>query len=97
MADSWLLICGLSLATLSIRLGGFLLGARLPDDGSWARALNALPGCLITALLTVILMQAGPDEWLAAALSLAIAVVTRSLPLTMLVGIAALSILRTAL
>jgi uncharacterized membrane protein len=95
MADSWLVIVGLSIATFAIRLSGILLGQRIPRDGGWARALNALPGCLLVSLVSVALLSGGPKEWIAAAIAIAVAIVTRSLVLTMAVGIACIWALRT--
>lgn len=94
MASPWIVIAGLSSGTFAIRLGGYLLGARLPASGPWARALTALPGCLIAALLTVILVQSGPADWLAAAVACGVALVSRSLPLTMLAGMLAVALAR---
>ncbi len=94
MGEPLLVIAGLAIGTFAIRLGGYLLGATIPSGGPWAVALNALPGCLIAALLAVILVQAGPIEWGAAALSLAVALLSRNLPLTMLAGIGAVWALR---
>ena len=94
MDDRWLLIVLLALGTLVIRLAGYLLGARLPRDGRWARGFAALPGCLILALTTVLLLQTGPLEWTAAAVATAVAIPTRNLPLTMLAGMTALGLLR---
>ncbi|WP_120500556.1 AzlD family protein [Roseovarius sp. EL26] len=94
MADQWFVILGLAIGTYAIRLGGYVLGARLPTSGAWARAFNALPGCLIAALMTVTLAQGGPAEWGAAGLALIIALLTRNLPLTMLTGIVAICSLR---
>ena len=94
MSEPWLLIIGLAVGTYSIRLGGFLLGARLPVTGAWKRAFEALPGCLIAALIAVILVQGEVAEWIAACIALATALLTRSLPLTMVVGIAAVWTLR---
>lgn len=89
-----LVIMGLIAANLIIRLGGLYLGAALPQHGPWARGLKALPGTLITALVTLQLMQGGPAEWAAGAVALIVAMLTRSLPLTMLAGIIAIYLLR---
>ncbi|MFT5508841.1 MAG: putative membrane protein [Hyphomicrobiaceae bacterium] len=94
MTDPWMVIVGLAIATFAIRLGGIYLGQGLPKNGSWARALNALPGCLIVALVSVSLLSGGPLEWLAGAIAAVVAIFTRSLPLTMAVGIAAIWLLR---
>jgi uncharacterized membrane protein len=87
-------IIGLGLANLIIRLGGYYLGAALPQTGPWTRGLKALPGTLITALVTLQVMQGGVNEWIAAAAALAVAVVSRSLPLTMITGILVIYALR---
>lgn len=89
-----LVIAGLAAANMIIRLGGFYLGAALPQHGAWARGLKALPGTLITALVTLQLLNGGPDEWIAGAIALAVAIVSRNLPLTMLAGIIAIYTLR---
>jgi uncharacterized membrane protein len=89
-----LVILGLTVANLMIRLGGYYLGAALPQTGPVARGLKALPGTLITALVTLQLINGGPAEWGAGAVALMAAVVTRSLPLTMLAGIITIYLLR---
>ncbi|MFL5285920.1 MAG: AzlD family protein [Rhodopila sp.] len=94
MPEHWIVIAGLAAGTFAIRLGGYLLGARLPSTGAWARAFAALPGCLISALVAVILVQGTPAEWVAAAVALEVALFTRSLPLTMVTGIAAVWLAR---
>lgn len=95
MTDQWVLIVGLAIGTYLIRITGYMLGARLPSTGSWAKAFAVLPGCLISALLAVIIVQGSPAEWIAASIALVIAILTRSLPLTMIAGITAVWILRT--
>jgi len=95
MDEHLIVIAGLALGTFAIRFGGYVLGARIPSNGPWTRALQALPGCLIAALLAVILVQAGPAEWVAAAAALAVALLSRSLPLTMLAGVGAVWLLRS--
>ncbi|MEE2692379.1 MAG: AzlD domain-containing protein [Pseudomonadota bacterium] len=94
MSETHAAIAALLVGTLTIRLAGATLGQRLPTEGGWARALNALPGCLILSLVIVMLLNGGPREWFAAALALATAAVTKSLPATMAVGVAAVALLR---
>jgi uncharacterized membrane protein len=94
MPEAILLTAGLAAATFAIRLGGYLIGARLPTTGRWVRAFDALPGCLIAALVTLLLAQGDWPEWLAAAIALAVAIPTRSLPATMLAGIVVVAVLR---
>lgn len=88
MAETVWLIAGLAGLTFAIRLAGYLVGARLPTTGRWARAFDALPGCLIAALVTLLLADAGRNEAVAAVIALAVAIITRSLPVTMIAGIA---------
>jgi len=88
MDDIWWVIMALAGATFVIRMAGAVLGQRLPQQGSWARALTALPGCLIVALVSVSLLSGGPNEWIAGACAALTALMTRNLPLTMAVGIA---------
>ena len=95
MTEPWLVIIGLAIATFAIRLSGILLGQRIPRHGGWASALNALPGCLLVSLVSVALLSGGPKEWIAAVVAIAAAILTRSLPLTMAVGIASIWALRT--
>jgi uncharacterized membrane protein len=95
MTEPWLVIVGLTVATFAIRLSGVLLGQRLPQGGGWARALNALPGCLLVSLVAVALVSGGPKEWTAAVVAVAVAILTGSLPLTMAAGIASIWALRT--
>lgn len=97
MTDSWAVILALAAATLAVRLSGYFLGSRLPAQGAWARGLQALPGCLILSLVTYLLMQGGPPEWLAGTAALAVALISRSLPLTMAAGIAAICLIRAYL
>lgn len=94
MSEAWLVIAALVLATLSVRLSGVALGQRLPSEGPWSRALNALPGCLIVSLVSVVLIGGGPREWTAAVIAAAVAIATRNLPLTMAAGILAIWLLR---
>lgn len=94
MADAWAVVAALAVGTFAIRLAGVLVGRRIPEDGAWARGLRALPGCLIVALVSVSLLSGGAREWAAGLVAAAVAVATRSLPLTMAGGIAAVFLLR---
>ena len=90
MRDTWIVILGLTAGTFAIRLGGILLGQQIPTTGPWARGLRALPGCLVAMSL----VSGGGQEWTAAAIAAAVAIVTRNLPATMAAGIAAIWALR---
>lgn len=97
VAEVWWLIAGLAGGTFAIRYGGAVLGARLPREGPWARFLEALPGTLIVALVTLGIARGGPAEWIAGAVAAGVAIGTRSLPLTMVAGVAAVWLLRRLL
>jgi uncharacterized membrane protein len=90
MTENWITILVLAAGTFSIRLAGAVLGQAIPTRGAAARALNALPGCLIVALVASSLLSGGWREWSAGAVALAVAIVSRNLPLTMAAGIAAI-------
>jgi uncharacterized membrane protein len=94
MTEPWLVIVALTIGTFLIRLSGVLVGQRIPSGGAWARALIALPGCLIVSLVSISILSGGPREWGAGLAALAVAVVTRSLPATMAGGIASIWLLR---
>lgn len=95
MTEIWWVIVPLAGATFAIRLSGVLMGQRLPQTGAWARALKALPGSLIVALVSISLLSGGPQEWIAGAAAGLAALWTRNLPLTMAVGIVTIWGLRT--
>ncbi|WP_424833017.1 AzlD family protein [Ruegeria sp.] len=92
--EIWLTVLGLGVVSYAIRLGGFLLALRLPQEGSWARGMEALPGCLIVALVAQLMLKGGPIEWVAGAIVFLVAVKTRSLPISMLVGMSVVAGLR---
>lgn len=97
MTDPLTVTVFLAAGTFSTRYLGVALGRRLPRSGPWTRALNALPGSLVVSLVTVLLAGGGADEWAGATIALGVAIATRSLPLTMVAGIAAVWALRTFL
>ena len=97
MDERWLMIGALAAGTFAIRFAGAWAGQAIPSHGRLARALDALPGCLIVALVATSMLSGGWREWTAGAIAAAAAVVTRSVPATMAVGIAAIWTLRHAL
>ena len=92
--EIWLTILGLAGASFVIRLGGYVLAMRLPQSGGWARGMEALPGCMIVALVAVMMLNGSRVEWIAGAIVLGFAAKTRSLPISMLVGMACVATLR---
>lgn len=94
MTETTWLIGLLAAGTFAMRYAGVVVGRRLPAHGPWARALNALPGCLILSLVTVMLAEAGRESLIGAVVAVAVAVASRSLPATMLAGMATVWLLR---
>ncbi len=94
MDENWTLIGALAAGTFAIRFAGARLGQAIPTHGAAARALNALPGCLIVSLVAFSMLTGVWKEWAAGAVALAVAVVGRNVPLTMAFGIAAIWALR---
>lgn len=94
--ETWLTILGLGAASFAIRLSGYVLALRLPRQGAWARGMEALPGCLIVALVALMMLKGGLVEWVAGAAALLVAARTRNLPVSMLAGMAVVAGLRFA-
>jgi uncharacterized membrane protein len=94
MTETWSVILALMVGTFAIRLAGIVIGQRIPNNGRWARALRALPGCLIVSLVSVSILSGGPREWAAGIIAVGVAVATRNLPITMVSGIVAIWLLR---
>ena len=94
MSDIYLVTLMLAAGTIAARVIGAVAGQAIPTEGRVAAALNALPGCLIVSLVCVLVVSGGPNDWIAAALTLGIAALSKNLPLTMIFGVAAISILR---
>ena len=92
--EIWLTVIGLGLASFAIRLSGYFLALRLPHSGAWTRGLEALPGCLIAALVALMMLKGGTIELLAGGTVLLVAARTRNLPISMLVGILIVASLR---
>ncbi len=94
MSEIYVVTAFLAAGTIAARTFGAVAGQAIPTEGRLAAALNALPGCLIVALVCVLVLNGGPNEWIAAALTIGVAIVSRNLPLTMIFGVAAISLLR---
>ena len=94
MTKSWFVILALTVGTFAIRVTGVVIGRQIPKGSAWARGLRALPGCLIVSLVAVSLLSGGLKEWGAGIMATVVAVVTRSLPITMASGIASIWLLR---
>ena len=94
--EIWVTIIGLGGASFAIRLSGFLLASQIPQDGMWARALQALPGCLIVSLVSLMMLKGTQLEWISAVMVLALAAITRKPNLAMFAGMMIIAALRLA-
>ena len=90
--EIWMTIIGLGGASFAIRLSGYLLASQIPQDGMWARALQALPGCLIVSLVSLMML-----EWISAVMVFALATITRKPTLAMFAGTVIIAALRFAI
>jgi len=92
--EIWMTIIGLGGASFAIRLSGYLLASQIPQDGMWARALQALPGCLIASLVSLMILNGTMLEWISAVIVLAIAAITRKPTLAMFAGMVIIAAMR---
>ena len=92
--EIWMTIIGLGGASFAIRLSGYLLASQIPQDGMWARALQALPGCLIASLVSLMMLNGTMLEWISAVMVLAIAAITRKPTLAMFAGMVIIAAMR---
>ena len=95
--EIWMTIIGLGGASFAIRLSGYLLASQIPQDGMWARALQALPGCLIASLVSLMMLNGTILEWISAVMILAIAAITRKPTLAMFAGMVIIAAMRFAI
>ncbi len=95
--EIWMTIIGLCGASFAIRLSGYLLASQSPQDGMWARALQALPGCLIASLVSLMMLNGTILEWISAVMVLALAAITRKPTFAMFAGMVIIAALRFAI
>lgn len=89
-----LLAAAMAAVTYSMRLGGLLLGERLPRRGRWAHVMNGLPAIIVVSLVAPGLWRAGAPGWAAGAVTVALSLKFRGLLLPMIGGVATVAVLR---
>lgn len=94
--SAWVLLL-LALVAFALRGGGMLLGGLMPSTGKAGQFLRELPGTIMISLAAPIVAAGGPPEWLATAVTGAVAWATRSLLGSMATGLAAVWLFRQAL
>ena len=87
-------VFGMSIVTYVTKAGGFWLLEKLELPDPVRNALDALPGGVIVAILSVRLSNGGPPEWAAGLVVLAVARRTDSVLLAMTSGVGVLLVLR---
>lgn len=92
--EIWITIIGLGGASFIIRLSGYLLASQIPQGGMWARALQALPGCLIVSLVSLMMLNGTMLEWISAVMVLALAAIIRKPTFAMFSGMMIIAALR---
>ncbi len=93
-AEIWVTVVGLAVASFGLRLAGVIFVSRLPQSGPLARALDALPGCLMVSLIMVMMMKGGSIEWFVGICVLFSAGITRNATVSMFLGVGLIAVLR---
>ncbi len=90
------LILLLGIGTYGMRIGGYLVLARLERlDPRIEAALDAVPAAVITALVAPVVLATGPAETIAAIVTIAAALRLSIMP-TLLIAAVTVSLLRAA-
>ncbi len=89
-----LTILGMALVTYLTRIGGLWLMSRIPLSGRLKTWLEYLPGTILVAIVAPAVLGAGLAEAGAALATLLVAVRTRNVLVSMLVGIGVVLVLR---
>ena len=92
--EIWFAVAGLAVASFGLRLAGVIFVSRLPQSGPLARALDALPGCLMVSLVMVMMMKGGLIEWFVGICVLFSAGITRNATVSMFLGVGLIAVLR---
>ena len=90
--DLILVIALLAIGTISLRVSGAWLGARLSRFAPLKHAIDVSSGCLIVALVIANLAGAPATWWAAAGISALVAGLSRNLIVTLLAGLASLAL-----
>ncbi len=91
---AFLAIAGMAAATYLMRVGGFWLMGHVPLSPRMQRMLEALPGCVVTAIVLPVMVRNGMPAVLAISAVVAAMVATRNTFLAMAVGLAAAALAR---
>ncbi len=90
-----LMVIGLTaIVTYSLRLGGLLLAAKLPQAGRFKQFMDALPGTVLVALVAPGILNSGVWGGIAAFCTGLCAYKTKNMFLAMLVGVVIVALSR---
>ena len=92
--EIWLTIIGLAITSFIIRLTGYILASRLPEGGLWTKGLDALPGSIMVALVSLMMINGNVYEWMAGAVVLGTVALTGNVASAVLLGVCALATMR---
>jgi uncharacterized membrane protein len=87
----------MAIVTFAIRAGGLLLADRLPTTGFVASWMKHIPGAVLASLVAPAVVNGGPAEIGAAAVTALAFLLGRSLLLAMIAGVGAVFLLRLLL
>jgi uncharacterized membrane protein len=90
-------IVGMALVTIAIKASGLLLADRLPRQGFGAAWLRHIPGAVLAALVAPALVTGSPAEIVAAVVTGAVFILSRSLFAAMAAGVATVYLVRLLL
>ena len=89
-----LTIIGMGLVTYATRAGGLLLIGRVKMSPFVERWLSYIPGCVLLSIVAPSVSTGGVPDMLASLATLLVALRTRNLLLSMVVGVACVVVLR---
>lgn len=87
-------VLAMATATYATKAGGLWLLSRVDLSERATAGLEAVPGAIVVSILGPELLHAGPAEWGASAVAVAVAWRTDSLALALVAGVAAVLSLR---
>ena len=83
-----------ALVTYSLRFGGLLLAAKLPDSGRFKLFMDALPGTILFSLVVPGMISAGPIGCVAGFCTALCAYKTKNAFISMLLGVLIVAVSR---
>jgi uncharacterized membrane protein len=96
MLDGYLVaaVIGMGIATYGSRLAGYWLLRDVSITGRWKAALDAVPPAILMAVIAPSVFLGTWIEWLAAAITLAAALMRAPLLVSILLGVGTVAVLR---